>query len=214
MITKSINNLEAKSKEEALIKAEVELNIPKVLLNAVLVEEKKGFLGFGSKSIFNIMLAKPPVIIGKELIESIYKPLNIDFKMEYKTQDEGKIIIYNIETDNNGLLIGHHGKGLESLQYLLNNILQPLCEEKLIVNVDVGGYKQKRIIQLEKIATMSAKEVIKTKMDVVLKNLTAYERRIIHSKLADWKQIKTHSEGEGLDRKLILSYQKLDKKEQ
>lgn len=213
MITKSINNLEAKNKEEALNKAQSELNIPMHLLNAILVEEKKGFLGFGSKQIYNIMLAKPPVIIGKEFIESIYKPLNIDFKMEYKTQDEGKIIVYNIETDNNGLIIGHHGNGLQSLQYLLNTILQPLCEEKLIVNVDVGGYRQKRIFQLEKIATVTAKEVLRTKLPVVLKKLTAYERRIIHSKLADWKQIETHSEGEGVERKLIVSFKKQENKD-
>lgn len=211
MITKKLDNIEAKNKEEALEKAQEQLNIPKSLLNAVLVETKKGFLGFGSKEIYNVMLAKSPVVLGKEFIENIYKPLDIDFKMEYKTQDEARILIYNIETDNNGLIIGHHGNGLQSLQYLLTNLLQPLCEEKLIVNVDVGGYKQKRINQLERIATITAKEVLKTKVSVTLKKLTAYERRIIHSKLADWKQITTHSEGEGQDRKLIVSFKKLEK---
>lgn len=212
MITKKLDNIEAKNKEEALEKAEEQLNIPKSLLNAVLVDTKKGFLGFGAKEIYNVMLAKSPVLLGKEFIENIYKPLNIDFKMEYKTQDEARILIYNIQTDNNGLIIGHHGNGLQALQYLLTNLLQPLCEERLIVNVDVGGYKQKRISQLEKIATITAKEVIKTKVSATLKKLSAYERRIIHAKLADWKQITTHSEGEGLDRVLIVSLKKEEKK--
>ena len=58
--------------------------------------------------------------------------------------------------------------------------------------------------QLEILATKTAKEVAKTKVEVKLKPMNSYERRVIHEKLSDWRDVYTESEGEGENRAIII----------
>ena len=41
---------------------------------------------------------------------------------------------------------------------------------------------------------------------LIITNLNSYERKIIHNKLSSWKDVTTHSEGEGQERVLIIEY--------
>ncbi len=70
--------------------------------------------------------------------------------------------------------------------------------------VDIGGYKANRKKQLEILATKTAKEVARTKVAVKLDPMNAYERRIIHTKLAEWRDVITKSEGEKNKRYLVI----------
>ena len=72
--------------------------------------------------------------------------------------------------------------------------------------LDVGRYRKRREASLEKMATDFAKQVLKTKQTIKLDNLNAYERKIIHDKLATWHNISTHSEGEEPNRQLFIEY--------
>ena len=74
----------------------------------------------------------------------------------------------------------------------------------MIVLVDIGGYKANRKKQLEILATKTAKSVARTRIEVKLDPMNAYERRIIHTKLSDWRDVSTISEGEGHDRHLVI----------
>ena len=69
---------------------------------------------------------------------------------------------------------------------------------------DVENYNEKRIKQLEKLAIFTAKEVVKSKMEVVLDNMNSYERRIIHNKLTNFKGVTTVSEGQEPNRHIII----------
>ena len=70
--------------------------------------------------------------------------------------------------------------------------------------VDVGGYKKRREKNLEYMAVDWGKQVAKTKTAITITDLNAYERKIVHNKLSTWKDVTTHSEGEGQDRVLII----------
>ena len=52
------------------------------------------------------------------------------------------------------------------------------------------------------------KQVAKTKQVIALDSLNAYERKIIHDKLSTWKDVYTHSEGEGTERILYIEPKK------
>ena len=75
-------------------------------------------------------------------------------------------------------------------------------QDKFIL--DINSYKEKRDKNLERLAKRIAREVITTKVDVKLDNMNSYERKVIHNKLSSWKDVKTHSEGEGSERVLIV----------
>jgi spoIIIJ-associated protein len=54
------------------------------------------------------------------------------------------------------------------------------------------------------LATKTAKEVARTKIEAVLDPMNSYERRIVHSKLADWRDVVTESLGEEPNRCLVI----------
>lgn len=141
---------------------------------------------------------------GKRYLESILQGMNVEYQLEVRSLNDEKEIYYNIHTSENPLLIGVKGKTLDALQTLVRNLLQTYTKENLVVNVDVGSYRENRKHQLEVLATKTAKEVAKTKVPVKLKPMSSYERRIIHNKLTEWRDVYTESEGEGTDRAIII----------
>lgn len=145
---------------------------------------------------------------GKRYLESILQAMNIEYQLEVRSLNNETEIHYNIHTNENPLLIGVKGKTLEALQTLVRNLLQTYTKEMLVVNVDVGSYRENRKHQLEVLATKTAKEVAKTKVPVRLKPMSSYERRIIHNKLTEWRDVYTESEGEGADRAIVIKPKK------
>ena len=176
------------------------LSEEKIFLN--ILEENED--GFKVEALVDINLA----LEGKKYIESILQAMNITYQLEVRSLNNETEIYYNIHTDENPLLIGVKGKTLDALQLLVRNLLQTYTKELLVVNVDVGGYRETRKHQLEVLATKIAKDVAKTKVPVKLKPMSSYERRIIHNKLSEWRDVYTESEGEGLDRCLVIKPKK------
>ena len=64
------------------------------------------------------------------------------------------------------LLIGKNGKTLENIQFYIRNLVNSFSDERFIVLVDIGGYKENRKKQLEIIATKTAKEVARTRVEI------------------------------------------------
>ena len=172
------------------------LSEEKIFLN-ILEEDEDGFK---VEALVDINLA----LEGKKYIESILQAMGITYQLEVRSLNNETEIYYNIHTDENPLLIGVKGKTLDALQVLVRNLLQTYSKELVVVNVDVGSYRENRKHQLEVLATKIAKEVAKTKVPVKLKPMSSYERRIIHIKLSEWRDVFTESEGEGSDRCLVI----------
>ena len=65
--------------------------------------------------------------------------------------------------------------------------------------------EEKRIKTLEDLAEKLARTVERTKKSVTLEPMTAYERKIIHTKLQNNSKVKTFSKGEEPYRKVVIS---------
>ena len=78
-------------------------------------------------------------------------------------------------------------------------------KEKIHVNVDILGYREKRKVVLENLAIRIANGVVINRKPVTLEPMIAYERKIIHTKLQDHKKVKTESIGEGTHRRVVIS---------
>ncbi|MCL5095614.1 MAG: KH domain-containing protein [Patescibacteria group bacterium] len=109
-----------------------------------------------------------------------------------------------IETEDTGILIGYHGETLTSLQLILSLILYKRLGSWLRLIVNVGDWRQKREEVLKQMALSAAERVIATDEAMVLPNLSSFERRIVHLILADHPKVTSSSEGEGVERKLII----------
>ena len=176
-----------------------ELGVPKDDMYFDVISEDPGEI--------HVMVDANPVKKGKEFIEAFLKNANILGFVERKMRDN--VVEYCITTeDANAVLIGKSSKTLLALQYatslVVNRYFDLETETGLIVKVDVGDYRKRRDEKLEKLAVRIAKEVAKTKIPVKLRAMNVYERKVIHTKLADWRDVTTHSEGVDPNRCLII----------
>jgi spoIIIJ-associated protein len=117
--------------------------------------------------------------------------------------DEGELIL-DIGGDNLAVLIGRHGKTLDSFQFLVAAIVGKKTGYRYPVSVDIEGYKHRRRQKLIGIAKASATRAIRQKHDVNLRPMSPYERRIIHVTLKGDKRITTHSEGVEPNRYVVI----------
>ena len=192
--------LEAKSLEDAKQQAVQELRVPAEHIE-VTVLEKKGLVR--KVLICEAKVVIDPAEVGYKLLSETLERMQIEAVVEMRKKNKNEIE-YSINSSENPILIGKNGKTLENLQFYLRHVVNNYSDERQIVLVDVGGYKQNRKRQLEIIATKTAKEVARSKVEAKLRPMNAYERRIIHTKLAEWRDVTTISEGEGQDRHLVI----------
>ena len=199
---------EAKTIKDAEVKAVELLKMPLQFIKFNAIREKKGILGIGASTTYEAVLEINLALEGKKYLDNIFQALEIDVKTEFRSQNEGTEIYYQIQSKENALLIGRDGKTLDAIQTLLKTYLHNYTDEKLTVSLDIGQYKQNRKKQLEILATKLAKEVAFTRVEVRLDPMNSYERRIIHTKLAEWRDVYTESEGEGENRQIVIKPRK------
>lgn len=120
------------------------------------------------------------------------------------TVDDEVIQLSVPSTSLNSLLIGRNADNLRSLQHIVMMALTTRGAELTRVNVDVAGYKRQRADRIAEKAEGWIRKVRETGQPMEL-NLNAADRRIVHKMAGDYSDIETHSEGEGRERKLIIS---------
>ena len=130
--------------------------------------------------------------------------MGIKGNFEIKQRDGMTTI--TIFSDNNNILIGKQGRTIEALSLILKQYLYNELGFYFPFNLDVGEYKLKHQHQLERLAKSIAKDVKRTKMDVKLDPMNSYERRVIHTILSEYKNIKTESTGEEPNRSVVIKY--------
>lgn len=118
--------------------------------------------------------------------------------------DEGELIL-DITGDDLAVLIGRHGRTLESLQFLISVITSRTIGFRYPIVVDVEGYKSRQRQKLEEIAERAAHRAVSQDRDIRLRPMTPYERRIVHIALRNNPEVETHSEGEGRGRRVVVS---------
>ena len=132
--------------------------------------------------------------------------LNIDpgyaVEMGYADEDEVEV---NITGGDPGKIIGRGGRTLSALEYLTNAVVnRDEGAGNVRVNVDVGGYKERRDDRLRGEARKAAARVRKTGFAVELNPMNAGERRVIHMTLADDPSVRSESSGEGKERRVVV----------
>lgn len=121
---------------------------------------------------------------------------------------ESRIVSVQIDGENLGVLIGHHGETLSALQtvvgMIINKEIQDDTEERYKVVVNVGDYRQRQKESLEALARRTAERVRFSKESVTLAPMSSYDRRIVHLALEHESDVVSESVGEGRDRRLVV----------
>ena len=125
--------------------------------------------------------------------------------LSYDITEDGNIIKVDINGEDTGYLIGYRGEVLNSIQTVLSNVASKSNKEKSRVIVNISGFREKREKDLQNLAVKIAGTVIKTKKSITLEPMSAYERKVIHTKLQENDKVKTFSVGEEPYRKVVVS---------
>jgi spoIIIJ-associated protein len=112
----------------------------------------------------------------------------------------------SVQGNDLGLLIGHKGATLASLQELTRTVVQRHTGGQTArVLVDVAGYRQKRRVALERFARQIADEVRESGNEQQLEPMTPPDRKVIHDAVNAIDGVVTRSEGLEPQRRVVVS---------
>ena len=138
----------------------------------------------------------------RDLLEHIAAAIGVRCRIEIEESPEA--VTATCYGDDLGLLIGRHGGTIDAVQVLASAIAGGTGEERREVVVDAAGYRDRRRRTLESLALRSAEEARRTGRRVELEPMSAAERKIVHTCLADVADVTTVSEGDGPDRRVVV----------
>ena len=142
----------------------------------------------------------------RSAVENINEFLNKFLKegISFKTEVKDFEIYVDIQGEDVNHLIGYRGENINALQTILSSIANKKSTAKIRVYLDIAGYREKRVKTLEDLAEKIARTVVRTRKPVTLEPMTAYERKIIHTKLQTHSKVETISKGEEPYRKVVI----------
>ncbi|MBQ8515182.1 MAG: KH domain-containing protein [Ruminococcus sp.] len=137
-------------------------------------------------------------------IIAIYEKMGVAVDVTVSKIENG--ILMNVTSESkSGTIIGRRGETLDSIQYLASIIANRGQEDYSRIMLDSNGYRTKRRKTLEQLAEKIAKNVLRSGRSTTLEPMNPYERRIIHSKIAEIEGVVSHSVGEDPYRKVVVA---------
>lgn len=144
------------------------------------------------------------------ILTDLLTTLGVSFKGVRRLEVAGQVV-FSIETDDARPLIGGHGDTVHALDFLVKKIYEKKYptqdgEDGALFLIDVNDYRTKQIQELQTKALMLAERARSFQYDVELTPMSAYERLIVHTTLQGAPNVKTESQGEGRNRRVVIKY--------
>jgi spoIIIJ-associated protein len=209
--------IEAKTTEEAIKKACEHFHLTEAELDIEVLESRStgifGLVGNKKAKIRVKIRENNTIAVAEETLRKIISLMSIDAKIS--AERKGDDIVLNIEGNNTGILIGHKGRTLEALEFIVNKAVNKAAEKKVRVIVDTENYRQRKEESLKRLALKMGEQAKRTRKTVTINSVNPHDRRIIHLALKGDNQVQTKSDGEGLFKKvyIIPNKKKADEKE-
>jgi len=197
-----IINREGKELETVLNEICNEFNVTRDDFYYKYTETKTGLFNKNSIVSVNVILKSELNIYIKEYLEELLSNMGLTVNFETKLRDE--MIYIKIYSDNNPIIIGKSGNTLKAIENVVKQHINTEFNIRPYICLDVENYREKQQKRLERLAKNLAKEVSKTKVEVHLENMNAYDRRIVHNILTDFRGVTTTSIGEEPNRHVVI----------
>ncbi|HUT96153.1 MAG TPA: R3H domain-containing nucleic acid-binding protein [Candidatus Paceibacterota bacterium] len=146
----------------------------------------------------------------KKIIEKLFQSMGLDvleiiIKKDDTIKDKKMIdISISIDSRDAGRFIKENGEGLDAVQHITRLLVLKHGLGQSFLVLDINGYKEGRKNELIDLALKTAKEVRRNRKTIILEPMPAYERRIIHLKLAEQPDIATESIGQEQERRVMI----------
>jgi len=199
--------MKGKTVDEAVDSALKVLKVTKdkVSIN-VLVEPESGVLGvFGGKMAeVEISVIENEADMGKRVLQEILDRMGFLTLIDLVGQEVDSISL-EIKGEDMGRIIGKEGATLDALQIITGNILGRKFGKRMRVYIEAQGYRRKRQQRIEQTALEAAERAIAENKPIKLEPMTPADRRMAHLALQGNSNVDTHSEGELVERRVVVS---------
>lgn len=149
--------------------------------------------------------------LAEKILTEFLRQMRVTFSGVEKQTVAGQTIL-SIGTDDTTSLIGQHGDTIYAIDMLVKRMVEHAAKgsgtetEEPLFLIDVGGYRTQKLKEIETKALMMADRARSFQYDVELSPMSAYERLIVHTVLGGQPHIKTESQGEGRNRRVVIKY--------
>lgn len=199
---------QASSVDLAVEKALVELGVPKDKVDVEILQ--KG--GLFSKAKVRVTVKDSTQDKMAEFFNGTLERMGLVSRAT--VEDKNGTLYVTIAGDDSGVAIGYRGEALDAFQYLALTFLnEQKCDFKKVV-VDCENYREKRKETLTALALRLAEKSVRLQRKIALEPMNPFERRIIHSALADSEIATTESEGEEPSRYIVIIPKGVELKDQ
>ncbi len=140
------------------------------------------------------------VVLAQRWLEALLAGIGIPG--DVTTRAEAETVVFTLNADDAGSLIGHKGQTLDSLQYLTNVAFSQKVGRRL--TLDVADYRQLHQAKLVEQAQTAAVRVQTTGRSLRLPPMNAADRRVIHTTVLEFPELVTASHGEEPFRCVII----------
>jgi spoIIIJ-associated protein len=142
------------------------------------------------------------VAVAKELTIGLLDRMGVKVEVEGFLKEE--TLYLEIKGDEEGILIGRHGRTLESLQILINRMVNKRLAKPLRVALDIDDYRKRRADTLTKMAVRIGEKAKSKGHPLSIGPFDARDRRLIHIALKEDPSLRTESLGEGDLKKITI----------
>jgi spoIIIJ-associated protein len=144
--------------------------------------------------------AKPALDLLQQILERMGAgPVDI----RYINRTEGEYL--EISGPHLGALIGRHGNTLEAINLLFNNSFNAgVRTNRRYYTIDAEGYRAHRADQLKNLALATLERCVREGKPQKLEPMLPSERKIVHLALATSELVRTESEGEEPERRVVV----------
>jgi len=143
------------------------------------------------------------VDFAKKYLEDLLSFFGLNLVVEARLEED--VIELSVPSSElNSILIGRNAETLRSLQYIISTTLRNNEASITRVNLDIADYKKQRA---EKVAEQAREwiESVRRTGDSYVANLNAADRRVVHRVADEYEDIRTFSEGEGRERRIVIA---------
>ncbi len=196
----------AKTVEEAIDLGLKELNttVDKAVIT-VLEQPTKGIFGkLKGKAVVEIEIEKSDAERTVEFVQGILDIMEIKAVAELTSEEDNTVITLTGTEETSSSIIGYRGEVLDAIQTIAGAALNIGKKEYKKVVVDCENYREKREDTLIKLAHKLEEKATEMRREVILEPMSPFERRIIHTALAQSKTVTTKSDGKEPNRYVVI----------
>lgn len=194
-----------KTAEEAIETGLAEMGISREDAEIEILEEgKKRLIGKSVPALVRIT-EKEKLSDGERAVaflKGLFPVLGVEAEPLLTEEEERIVITLNVNTTKG--VIGRRGEIIDAVQVLAGAVANTGRRDYKRVVVDCGNYREEREETLKHVAEKMAAKAVRLGKRVRLEPMNPYERRIIHSALAESGDVTTKSEGKEPARFVVI----------